>query len=68
MSKTFSRTSKEKYALVKDAIASTNQDYEEEKRQLSPLLQNRSDKGADAGDAVQQQRVQLQEDFDNLEL
>ena len=59
---------KEKYALVKDAIASTNQDYEEEKRQLIPLLHNRSDTGADAGDAVQQQRAQLQEDFDNLEL
>lgn len=59
---------KEKYALVKDAIASTNQDYEEEKRQLIPLLQNKSDKEANADDAVQQRRVQLQNDFDNLEL
>jgi len=59
---------KEKYALVKDAIISTNQDYEEEKRQLIPLLQNKSDTGANADDAVQQRREQIQKDFESLEL
>ena len=59
---------KEKYALVKDTIASTNQEYEEEKRQLIPLLQNKSDPGANADDAVQQKREQIQKDFESLEL
>jgi hypothetical protein len=59
---------KEKYALVKDAIISTNQDYEEEKRQLIPLLQNKNDTGANADDAVQQRREQIQKDFESLEL
>ena len=59
---------KEKYDLVKDAIASTNQDYEEEKRQLVVLVQNKTDTESKAGEDVEQRRAQLQKDFDDLEL
>jgi hypothetical protein len=59
---------KVKYALVKNAIASTNQDYEEEKRQLVTLVQNRTDTESKAGEDVEQRRAQLQKDFDDLEL
>ena len=59
---------KEKYTLVKDAIALTNRDYEEEKRQLIPILQNKSDKEPEAAGDAQQWRAQLQKDFESLEL
>jgi hypothetical protein len=58
----------EQYALLKDAVARTNQDYAEEKRQLLELLKNDLDAETKATEAANQQRAKLQKDFGDLEL
>jgi hypothetical protein len=61
-------TLKKQYALLKDAVTLTNQDYAEEKRQLLELLKNDLDAESKAAEEANRERAKLQKDFGDLEL